>query len=94
MQDVPFRLEYQRGRDNVVADALSRRENVAKPLEPRPILLQSITLERAKEEGYHPSMEVSELEKGENGEWLYRGQQVVEDPGRRQEVLRRSHNDE
>lgn len=93
IQDIPFKLEYRKGMDNIVADALIRKENGKKPMQDRTIFLQAISLERAKQEGYHSLMEVSELER-KGDQWLYRGRQVIEQPEEQQKIIRRCHDDE
>ena len=67
IQDVPYHITYRKGEENVVADALSRKEDNTEPLEPRPIFLQNVTLEKAKRKGYHPHYNVTRLEK-KNGQ--------------------------
>lgn len=46
-----------------MTDILTRRKDMIKPLESRSIFLQKIFLEKVKKEEYHPSIEMSELEK-------------------------------
>ena len=63
IQDVPYHITYKKGEENVVANALSRKENNTEPLKPRPIFLQSMLLEKAKSKSYHPHYNIARLEK-------------------------------
>ena len=67
IQDVPYHITYRKGEENVVADALSRKEDNTEPLEPRPIFFQNMVLEKAKCKGYHPHYDVARLEE-KNGQ--------------------------
>ena len=67
IQDVSYHITYRKGEENVVADALSRKEDNTELLKPRPIFLQNIMLEKAKCKGYHPHYNVARLEE-KNGQ--------------------------
>ena len=67
IQDVPYHITYKEKEENVVADALSRKEDNTEPLELRPIFLQNMTLEKAKRKDYHPHYDVARLEE-KNGQ--------------------------
>ena len=62
IQDVPYHITYRKGEKNVVANALSRKEDNIEPVKPRPIFLQNMALEKAKSKGYHPHYNVARLE--------------------------------
>ena len=62
IQDVPYHITYRKGGKNVVANALSRKEDNIEPLKPRPIFLQNMALEKAKSKGYHPHYNIARLE--------------------------------
>ena len=53
IQDVPYHITYKEKEENVVADALSRKEDNIEPLKPRPLFFQNMTIEKAKRKGYH-----------------------------------------
>ena len=72
IQDVPYHITYRKGEENLVANALSRKENNIEPFKPQPIFFQNITLEKAKSKGYHPHYNVVRLEE-KNGQWQYKG---------------------
>ena len=44
IQDVPYHITYRKGEENVIADALSKKEDSTKPLKLRQIFFQNITL--------------------------------------------------
>lgn len=54
-----------------MADALTRKEDATEKPEEQKIFLQTISIKRAKEEGYHPSMEITEVQRNASGEWEY-----------------------
>lgn len=56
-----FKLEYIKEKKNTVADMIIRRKNVMKKLESRKIFLQTISIEKTKEQEYHFFMEISEV---------------------------------
>lgn len=72
---------------------MSRKEDQGQSLKDRMIFLQKITLEQAKKKKYHPFMKMSELEEKED-KWFYREWQIVEELAKRQEIIRRYHDDE
>lgn len=78
----------------MVADALTRKEDTTEKPEEQKIFLQTISIEQAKKEGYHPSMEISEVQKNANGRWEYRGVPIIEDLEERKRVIERCHNNE
>ena len=90
IQDVPYHITYRNGKENVVADVLSRKEDNTEPLEPLPIFFQNMTLEKAKSKGYHPHYNVAKL--GErNGQWQYKGRKIAPQV-KIEEILRENHN--
>ena len=62
IQDVPYHITYRKGEKNVIANALSRKEDNTEPLKPQRIFLQNIALKKAKSKGYHPHYNVARLE--------------------------------
>ena len=90
IQDLPYHIIYRKGEENVVANALSRKEDNTEPLEPRPIFLQNMTLEKAKPKGYHPHYNVARLEE-KNGQWQYEGRKIAPQD-KIKEILRENHN--
>ena len=76
IQDVPYPIPYRKGEENVVANALSRKEDNTEPLKLRPIFLQNMALEKAKRKGYHPYYNVARLEE-KNGQWQYEGRKIA-----------------
>ena len=89
---MPYHITYRKGGKNVVANALSRKENNTEPLEPRPIFLQNIALEKARSKGYHPHYNVARLE-GKNGQWQYKGRKIASQD-KIEEILRENHDHE
>lgn len=89
-----FRLEYQKGKDNIVADIITRQEDATEFLEERKIFLQAMSIEKAKKQRYHLSMKVSEMEKDSYGTWRYRERKIVEDKEEQTRILQRCHDDE
>ena len=73
---MPYHITYRKGEENVVADVLSRKEDNTEPLEPRPIFLQNMALEKAKCKGYHPHYNVARLEE-KSGQWQYEGRKIA-----------------
>ena len=92
IQDVPYYITYRKGKENVVAGALSRKEDNTEPLELQPIFLQNMTLEKAKRKGYHFHYDVARLEE-KNGQWQYKGKKIVPQ-GKIEEILRENHDHE
>ena len=90
IQDVPYHITYRKGEENVVADALSRKEDNTEPLKPRPIFFQNMALEKAKRKSYHPHYDVARLEE-KNRQWQYEGRKIA--PQKKiKEILRENHN--
>ena len=90
IQDMPYHITYRKGEENVVAEGLSRKEDNTRPLEPRPIFFQNMTLEKAKCKGYHPHYDVARLEE-KNGQWQYEGRKIALQD-KIEEILRENHN--
>ena len=76
IQDVPYHITYKKGEKNVIADALSRKEDNTELLKSRPIFLQNMALEKAKRKGYHPHYNFARLEE-KNGQWQYEGRKIA-----------------
>ena len=77
IQDVPYHITYRKGKKNVVANTLSRKEDNTKPLKQRQIFLQNIALKKAKSKGYYSYYNVARLEK-KNGQWQYEGRKIAQ----------------
>ena len=92
IQDVPYHITYKKGNENVVANALSRKEDNTEPLEPQLIFLQNMALEKAKHKGYHPHYNVARLEE-KNGQWQYKGRKIALQE-KIEAILRKNHNHE
>ena len=90
IQDVPYHITYKKGEENVVANALSRKEDNIEPLELRPIFLQNMALGKAKCKGYHPHYNVVRLEE-KNGQWQYEGRKIASQK-KIKEILRENHD--
>ena len=90
IQDVPYHITYMKGEENVVADALSRKEDNTEPFELRPIFFQNMALEKAKRKGYHPHYNVARLEK-KNNQWQYEGKKIALQD-KIKEILRENHD--
>ena len=90
IQDVPYYITYRKGEENVVADALSRKEDNTEPLELQPIFLQNMTLEKAKRKSYHLHYDIAKLEE-KNGQWQYKGKKIAPQ-GKIEEILRENHD--
>ena len=90
IQDVPYHITYRKEEKNVIADALSRKEDNTEPLKPQPIFLQNMALEKAKCKGYHPHYNVARLEE-KNGQWQYEGRKIALQE-KFEEILRENHN--
>ena len=87
---MPYHITYSKGEENVVANALSRKENNTKPLKPRPIFLQNMALEKAKSKSYHPHYNVARL-KEKNGQWQYKGRKIALQ-NKIKEILEKNHS--
>ena len=90
IQDVPYHIIYRKGEKNVVAEALSRKEDNTEPLEPRLIFLQNMALEKTKCKGYHPHYNFARLEE-KNGQWQYEGRKIASHE-KIEEILRENHD--
>lgn len=93
IQNIPFRLEYQKRKDNVIADALTRKEDAIEELEPRSIFLQTINIEKTKKQDYHPSMEITEVKKQDDDRWKYRKKLIMEQKDVKREIIKQNHDD-
>ena len=87
---MPYHITYRKGEENIVADALSRKEDNIEPLELRPIFLQNMALEKAKSKGYLPHYNVARLEE-KNGQWQYKGRKTISQD-KIEEILRKNYN--
>ena len=92
IQDVPYHITYRKGEENVVADALSRKEDNTKPLKPQPIFFQNMTLKKTKSKSYYPHYNVARLEE-KNSQWQYKGRKIALQD-KIKEILRENHNHE
>ena len=90
IQDLPYHITYRKGEENVVADALSRKEDNIESLELQPIFLQNMALEKAKCKGYHPYYNIARLEE-KNGQWQYEGRKIAPQD-KVKKILRENHN--
>lgn len=93
VQDVSFGIEYIKEKDNLIADALIRRTDQMTNPESRTIFLQLISMEKVKEQGYHPLFEITEAEKKKDGKWYYRGKLLVEKQEEKKPLMKRFHKD-
>lgn len=93
VQDVSFKLKFQKEKNNVMVDMLIRKEDTTELLESRPIFLKKIFLEKTKHEEYHSSIKVLKLEKDSEGIWRYRGQKVIETEEERNQIIHWYHDD-
>ena len=87
---MPYHITYRKGEENVVADILSKKENNIKPLKPRPIFLQNMSLEKAKSKSYHPHYNIVKLEE-KNGQWQYKRRKLAPQD-KIEEILRENHD--
>ena len=85
---MPYHITYRKGEENVMANALSRKEDNTEPLKPRLIFLQNMTLEKAKRKGYYPHYDVARLEE-KNGQWQYEGRKIAPQD-KIEEILRKT----
>ena len=90
IKDVPYHITYRKGEENVVANALSRKENNTKPFKPQPIFLQDMALEKAKSKGYYPHYDIARLEE-KNGQWQYKGRKIALQD-KIKEIVRENHD--
>ena len=90
IQDVHYHITYRKGEENVVANSLSRKKDNTEPLEPRPIFLQNMALEKAKRKGYHPYYDIARLEE-KDGQWQYEGRKIAPQD-KIEEILRENHD--
>ena len=87
---MPYHITYKKGEENVVANALSKKEDNTKPVKLRPIFLQSMAFEKAKSKGYHPHYNFARLEE-KNGQWQYKRRKIAPQD-KIEEILRKNHN--
>ena len=90
IQDVPYHITYKKGEENMVANALSRKEDNIEPLKLRPIFFQNMALKRAKRKGYHPHYNIARLEE-KNGQWQYEGRKIAPQD-KIEKILRENHD--
>ena len=92
MQDIPYQIQYRSGKENTQADALTRREDATEPLPPKHIFEHAeLTMEQAKEKGFHPQLNVAEAEKKPDG-WYYRGRKILGERNEQEKALRDNHD--
>lgn len=48
-------------------------------------------IEKAKEQGYHPSMEIREVKK-QNNQWKYRKRKIMKTTEKKEKLMKRFHN--
>ena len=92
IQDKPYHITYRKREENIVANALSKKEDNIEPLKLRPIFLQNMALEKAKSKGYHPHYNVARLEE-KNCQWQYKGRKIALQD-KIEEILRKNHDHE
>ena len=85
-----YHITYKKGEENVVANALSKKEDNTEPLKPQPIFFQNIALEKAKSKGYHPHYNIARLEE-KNNQWQYKGGKIALQD-KIEEILRENHD--
>ena len=89
---MPYHITYRKGEENVLADALSKKQDNTKPLELRPIFFQNMALEKGKSKGYHPHYDVVRLEE-KNGQWQYKRRKIASQD-KIEEILKKNHDHE
>jgi RNase H-like domain found in reverse transcriptase len=62
IQDIPYKIQYRKGSNNIVADALSRKKDNTEPLPKKTILNVDISWRKAKELEYYTRIDVGFLE--------------------------------
>ena len=87
---MPYHITYRKGEENIIADALSRKEDNTKPLKTQQIFLQNITFKKAKSKGYHSHYNVAKL-KEKNGQWQYEGRKIAPQD-KIEEIMRQNHD--
>ena len=87
---MPYHITYRKGEEDVVADALSGKEDNIKPFKPQPIFFQNMALEKAKSKGYHPHYNVARLEE-KNGQWQYKRRKIAPQD-KIKKILRENHD--
>lgn len=90
---MPFCLEYQKEKENMIVNILTRIEDITEEQESRKIFLQAISLEKAKEQEYHLVMEIFEVKKQNNDKQEYRGKKIVEKEEGKEYLIKRYHDD-
>lgn len=93
MQNIPFRLEYLKEKENTIADTLTRQKDMKENLEPQKIFLQIMSIEKTREQEYHPFMKIAEIKKQDDGQWKYRGKIIVRTENEKRQLLERNHDD-
>ena len=87
---MPYYITYKKGEENVVANALSKKKDNTKPLEPQWIFFQNIVLKKAKSKNYHPYYNIARL-KEKNGQWQYKRRKIAPQD-KIEEILRENHH--
>ena len=90
IQDMPYHITYRKGEENVVANAIARKEDNIEPLELRPIFHQNMALEKAKSKSYHPHYNIARLEEM-NGQWQYKERKIAPQD-KIEEILKKNHD--
>ena len=68
MQDIPYQIQYRNGKENTQVDVLTRREDATEPLPSKHIFeYAELTMEQAKEKGFHSQLNITETEKESDG---------------------------
>lgn len=93
VQNILFRLEYQKEKNNIMADIFTRREDVIEKIESRSIFLQIINIKKTKEQDYHSFMEISEIKKQDDDRWRYRRKLIMEQEKEKKQIIMRNHDD-
>lgn len=70
-----------------MTDVFTRKEDGKQPLQDRIIFLQVILLEKAKEEDYHPLVEISKF-KRKGDQWFYQRWQIIERKEEQEQIIR------
>ena len=91
IQNIPYQIEYRKGKNNIGADALTRRKDQT-TLEERKIFLNELSLEKAKEQGYHSRLNIVQVTE-EEGKWKYKRKPIIETYEDKQRILYECHND-
>lgn len=89
---MPFRLEHQKRKDNVIANVLIRRKDITEKLKSWTIFLQVMNIKKTKEQDYHPFMEISKVKNQNNSRWKYWNKLIVEQKKKKKKIMKQNHN--